>query len=335
MTMAASTSLLEVRTQVQPAILAILDRLDPRNRLIGGYQFGFWDADGRPTASLGKGLRPALALLSARAAGFPADHGIPAAVAVELVHNFSLLHDDVMDGDLQRRHRATAWAVFGAGPAILAGDALLSLAVDAVADTPGAARAARRLGEDLRRLLAGQAADIDFERRDEVGLDECLAMSADKTGALLSCACALGALVCAGPDPLVTALSEVGAHLGLAFQLVDDLLGVWGDPQRTGKPVGADLRARKHSVPVVRAMTSPGAAAAELAGFYRSGQELTDDDVARMTELLEATGARDWTRQRATEEVATAVAELRALRLPPDVELELIDLAELVAGRDR
>jgi geranylgeranyl diphosphate synthase, type I len=335
MTVAASTSLLEAATRVRPAILAMLDRLDARNRLIGGYQLGFWDADGTPTASHGKSLRPALALLSGRAAGFPAERSVPAAAAVELVHNFSLLHDDVMDGDLQRRHRATAWAVFGTGPAILAGDALLSLAVDAVAGTPGAVRAGRRLGEDVRRLIAGQAADIEFERRDDVGLDECLAMAADKTGALISCSCALGALMCDAPEPLVAALSRVGDHLGLAFQLVDDLLGVWGDPRRTGKPVGADLRTRKRSVPVVRAMTSPGGAADELARLYRACRQLTDEDVARMTELIEATGARDWTRQRADEEVAAAVAELRMLRLPAEVQPELIDLAEFVAGRDR
>src|SRR5690606_18259045 len=127
----------------------------------------------------------------------------------------------------------TAWAIFGAGPAILAGDALLTLAEEVVASAPGGGVAAARLRADIRRLIAGQAADLDFERRDDVGLPECLQMSADKTAALLSGSCALGAMLSGGPPGMVAGLSRFGARLGLAFQLVDDLLGIWGDPRRT------------------------------------------------------------------------------------------------------
>ncbi|MEV1332166.1 polyprenyl synthetase family protein [Micromonospora costi] len=334
MTVVRSRSTDQIQTYVEPAIRALLDRLDPGNRLVAGYQLGYWDADGSPAAAQGKGLRPALALLSARAAGAAPEAGAPAAAAVELAHNFSLLHDDVMDGDAERRHRPTAWTVFGVGPAILAGDALIGLAYEALVEVPGGDPAARRLAQDVRALIAGQMADLDFERRDDVTLDECLTMAGNKTAALLAGSCALGALLCGAPAALVDGLSRFGFHLGLAFQLVDDVLGIWGDPRRTGKPVGSDLRARKRSIPVVRALTGGDPAAVALGELYRSPAPLTDEDVTRASELVEATGARDWTQQRAWQETEQARAELDALDLPEDVRGELADVADFITGRD-
>ena len=127
------------RDLVGPAIAAAVARLSPDVRAVAAYHLGLADADGTPSAAVpaGKALRPALALLSARAAGAsPRERGVPAAAAVELVHNFSLLHDDIMDGDTERRHRPTAWTVFGVGAAILAGDAMLALAQDILLEDP-------------------------------------------------------------------------------------------------------------------------------------------------------------------------------------------------------
>jgi geranylgeranyl diphosphate synthase type I len=336
-----------VRTLVEPALREQVDRLDPRNRLVAGYQLGFWNADGapeNPSTGRGKCLRPTLALLSARAAGAAPEAGVPAAVAVELAHNFSLLHDDVMDHDTERRHRATAWMVFGIGPAILAGDALINLAYQALAATVDGGSAVRRLSGDLDRLITGQAADLDFERRDLTGpdavdIDECLRMAADKTAALLSCSCALGALVCGAPAELTAGLARFGAHLGLAFQLVDDLLGIWGEPARTGKPVGSDVRTRKKSVPVVYAAGSVTAAGDAFAELYRLPRPLTGDDVALAARLIEASGARDWTRRQAEREAAAARTELRELKLrgltlPDDVHDELAEMASFSTERD-
>ncbi|MEU8298700.1 polyprenyl synthetase family protein [Micromonospora sp. NPDC048909] len=334
MTVVRSRGSDQIQTYVEPAIRALLDRLDPGNRLVAAYQLGYCDADGSPAASQGKGLRPALALLSARATGAEPDAGVPAAVAVELAHTFSLLHDDVMDGDTERRHRPTAWTVFGVGPAILAGDALIGLAYEALVEVPGGNPAALRLAQDVRALIAGQMADLSFEKRDDVTLEECLTMVGNKTAALLSGSCALGALVCGGPPGLVDGLSRFGHHLGLAFQLVDDVLGIWGDPRRTGKPVGSDLRARKRSIPVVRALTGGDAAGEALAELYRSPAALTDEDVARASGLVEASGAREWTQQRAWQETELARAELEALDLPDDVRAGLADVADFIPGRD-
>lgn len=333
MTVTLPRILTEVHELVQPEIRAALDRLDERTRLVAGYQLGYWDADGVPTArGSGKGLRPALVLLSARAAGKSARQGLPGAVAVELVHNFSLLHDDVIDGDVERRHRPTAWAAFGVGPAILAGDALLSLSDDVLSAAPGQSGSwgLRCLAAAVRRLIAGQAADIAFESRPDVTLDECLAMARDKTGALLSCSAALGAVICGGPPALALGLALYGDRLGLAFQLVDDLLGIWGEPAVTGKPVLSDLRARKKSVPVVRAMTAGGPASEQLRELYAKPGELSPDDLALAAALIEETGARNWTEKQADRLLTEALAELDGLaELHGMNALNAMDLAEV------
>src|SRR5699024_5273729 len=124
------------RRLITPALQTSADRLDAGTRQVCRYHLGFVDEQGRETSSNGRGVRPALAVLTARAAGAPAEEGVPAGVACELVHNFSLLHDDVMDGDTERRHRATAWSLYGGSAAILAGDALQSLACEVLAEVP-------------------------------------------------------------------------------------------------------------------------------------------------------------------------------------------------------
>ncbi|MFC7546533.1 polyprenyl synthetase family protein [Plantactinospora sp. GCM10030261] len=340
---------LDVADLVRPALREALDRIDERTRRTAGYQLGFWDATGRPTSrGGGKGLRPALALLSARAAGATARVGVPAAVAVELVHNFSLLHDDVIDGDAERRHRPTAWAAFGVGPAILAGDALLALASEVLAEVPApeGPAALRCLHDAVRRLIDGQAADMAFERRPTVTLDECLTMARGKTAALLSCASTVGAVLCGGPAELCRGLTRYGELLGLAFQLADDLLGIWGEPAVTGKPVLADLRARKKSVPVVRALTAGGPASERLRELYGRPGELADADLLLAAELIEETGARDWTGKRADRLLNQALAELDELagggRLAGTaadaglggVHADLVAIAQFVTGRD-
>ena len=316
MTVARPHILTEADPLVRPEIQAALDRLDPHTRLTAGYQLGYWDTTGEPTAGgSGKGLRSALALLSARAVGQPDRAGLPSAVAVELVHNFSLLHDDVIDGDLERRHRATAWSAFGVGPAILAGDALLNLAGDVLSEIPGpsAVAAARCLTVAVRQLIAGQAADMAFERRTDVSLDECLTMARNKTAALLSCSASLGAVLCGGPTPLTLGLARYGDRLGLAFQLVDDLLGIWGEPAVTGKPVLADLRARKKTVTVVRALTAGGPASDQFRELYCASGELSAADLSVAAMLIEETGARDWTVKEADRLLTEALTELDQL----------------------
>jgi geranylgeranyl diphosphate synthase, type I len=268
--------------------------------------------------------------------------GVPGALAVELVHNFSLLHDDVMDGDRERRHRPTAWTVFGTSAALLAGDALLALAFGSMLDVePLRSQAAQRaLAAATQRLIVGQVDDLDFERRLDVTLEECLEMAAGKTAALVACSASIGARL-ADASPVsaaaIEALELFGHHLGLAFQLVDDLLGIWGATAITGKPVGADLRARKNSLPVVAAMTSGTPAGAELRDVYASGAlhpEADEAAVARAAALVEEAGGRRWADDETARRLAQATEALRSADLEPAARSFLLELAGYVVDRD-
>ncbi|MDN3357343.1 family 2 encapsulin nanocompartment cargo protein polyprenyl transferase [Actinomadura sp. DC4] len=324
------------RSTVEPALRAAVDTLPSSMRLVAGHHYGWWDERGEPVqAAGGKAIRPTLTLLAAEAVGGDPAVAVPAAVAVELVHSFSLLHDDVMDGDRTRRHRPTTWAAFGVGPAILGGDALLTLAFDVLAasDHPAAADGMRRLSAAVQDLVDGQSADMAFETRADVDLRECLTMAEGKTAALLGCACALGAFYGGRPD-LVPGLGAFGDRLGLAFQLVDDLLGIWGDPEVTGKAVYADLRQRKKSLPVVAALTSNTPAGHEFADLYHRETSLTDDELVHAAGLIELAGGRTWCRRKADDLLTEALSHLRSTAPADRPAAELTALADLVTRRD-
>ncbi|MFI0371203.1 polyprenyl synthetase family protein [Actinomadura sp. 1N219] len=329
-------SLTDVRELVDGALRAAVGRLDPRTYRVAAYHLGWTDEEGRPRKNpAGKALRPALALLSARAALAPPESALPGAVAVELTHAFSLLHDDIMDGDRTRRHRPAAWTVFGEASAILAGDALLALAVEVLLEAPGqgSARAARGLTATTRRLITGQALDMDFETRRQIGVDECLAMAADKTAALLACSCSIGAVLDGAPEPLSDALDAFGADLGIAFQLVDDLLGIWGDPATTGKPALSDVRSRKMSLPIVAALNADRPEAARLAELY-AHPDLSEDDLEEAAGLVEAAGGRAWAEMEAESRIQRAAEHLVSARLPDPVRAEFLHIADFVTRRD-
>ncbi|MEJ3747568.1 family 2 encapsulin nanocompartment cargo protein polyprenyl transferase [Actinomycetes bacterium KLBMP 9797] len=323
------------RSVVEPALRAATERLPAATRRIAGYQLGWWDEAGRPAAAGGKAVRPALALICAAASGGTTRAALPAAVAVELAHNSSLVHDDVIDNDETRRHRPTAWRVFGTRAAILGGDALLILAFDALATGPRdrAARGVAMLHAAFQELLDGQHADLTFEERDDVGLDDCLRMAQAKTGALLACACGLGALFGGARPDQVEQLRRFGAQLGLAFQVVDDLLGIWGDPAVTGKPRHSDLASRKKSVPVVAALTSGTAAGRKLAALYRRPEPPAGAELPRAAELVERAGGRATCQRLAADLLAEALAALRSAAPTPVAAAELTALAHYAVGR--
>ncbi|MFE0135080.1 family 2 encapsulin nanocompartment cargo protein polyprenyl transferase [Streptomyces sp. NPDC059037] len=332
----AAEVLASARLRVDPELRRAVDSLPGSMRRVALYHFGWEHADGTPAAGhAGKAIRPALVLAAVRALGGEPAMAVRAAAAVELTHNFTLLHDDVMDHDTTRRHRPTAWTVFGEADAILAGDALQALAQRLLAEDPhpAAAAAAARLASCVVELCAGQHADCALERRgpDGVTLDECLATAEAKTGALLGCACALGALYAGAGRAEVDALDGFGREAGLAFQLIDDVIGIWGDPGRTGKPAGADLAARKKSLPVVAALASGAPAAAELAELY--SRPPCDADPDRMARAVEAAGGRDWALLHAADRMSRAINQLAGAVPVPEAAGGLLALAEFVTRR--
>lgn len=325
------------RHEIEPAVRAAVATLGPELRLPVAYHLGWTDADGRPTNGGGKGVRGALALLSAEAAGADAEVAVPGAVAIELVHNFSLLHDDVIDGDRERRHRPTVWALFGVGRAIIAGDALLTLALQVLHGSGPAREAAREAAAELiggtALMIEGQADDMAFESRLDVGVGECLRMEGYKTGALLSCASSIGAILAGAPAPLVGALRDYGFQLGLAFQAVDDLLGIWGDPARTGKPRGADIAARKKSLPIVLALSADAPAADELRRIL-AADTIDAAAVDRGTALVEECGGRAATVDVARRHLDAALTALDGAGLDPQARTELTELAQFIIERE-
>ena len=332
------------RTLAMPVLRAAVDRLVPPMDTVAAYHFGWIDAAGRPAfGDGGKAVRPALALLSAEAAGAEPEVGIPGAVAVELVHNFSLLHDDLMDGDEQRRHRDTVWKVHGPAQAILVGDALFALATEVLLElgTADAARAARRLTTASRRLIDGQAQDISYEHRERVTVEECLEMEGNKTGALIACSVSIGAVLGGADDRTADVLATYGHHLGLAFQAVDDLLGIWGDPQATGKRTWSDLRQRKKSLPVVAALAAGGPASEHLAKILaadaRSDQEddFDETEFASRAALIEEAGGRAWTFEEAGRQHAQAIDALDRITMPAHVRAQFTALADFVIVREK
>jgi geranylgeranyl diphosphate synthase type I len=329
-------SLQQGRQTVQPALRAAIDRLDPTSRSIAYYHLGWTDLEGNPTSGGGKAVRPALALLSAEAAGAAPEAGLPGAVAVELVHNFSLLHDDLMDGDTERRHRPTVWAVRGAASAILTGDAMLSLAQEVLleVDGPAAIAAARLMAEAVNELIRGQVLDVAFEKRHDVSLDECLDMAAGKTGALLSASTAIGAVLAGAPAATVGALAGFGADLGLAFQLVDDVLGIWGEPSTTGKPVYSDLRARKKSLPVTYSITHGGAIGRELSAWLASPGQPDEAGLRHAAELVEQAGGRRWALDEAHRRMTAGQRKLEEAAIGDHAREELLSLARFIVTRE-
>ena len=320
---------------VSPALRAAVAGLSTELRPIAEYHLGWRNESGAPTgADGGKGVRPALAVLSAEAVGASAIVGVPGAVAVELVHDFSLIHDDVMDNDAERRHRPTVWALYGIGQAVIVGDALLVLADQVVLGVglEAGARAARLLSRATGEMIAGQALDMAFESRRVVTLEECLAMEAGKTGALLGCAAAIGAILADAPAETIECLTRFGVEMGLSFQAVDDLLGIWGDPEATGKPAGSDLRQHKKSLPVVAALQEGGNAAEELSTLLEK-EDLLESEVARAATLVEQGGGRELAQSEAHVHFEQALAALERAAITESSKLELIDLANFIVDR--
>ncbi|MFJ3307133.1 polyprenyl synthetase family protein [Streptomyces sp. NPDC086549] len=320
------------RELVRPALTEAVERLHPWVGEMAAYSFGWCEVGGAPAvAPGGKGVRQAFAVLGAEAAGAPGRTGVTAAVAVELVHAFSLLHDDIMDGDTDRRRRPTVWKAYGTGPAVLAGDALFALAVETLATAPGGAAGVRLLSTALADLVRGQADDLLFSTRpwtgpERVRPEEYRAMAEHKTGALLGCAAALGAALGGAPESTVAALDRAGRHLGIAFQAVDDVLGVWGDPAVTGKPVHGDLRERKKTYPVLAALSSP--AARHLPALLDAGE--TDAAAA----LIEECGGRAAALAEARRHTAAAESALAGVPLAAGAAGELRCLLDFLVRRD-
>lgn len=305
------------------------------------YHMGWVDDAMRPVVvNSGKRIRPVACLLASEAVGGAVDDALPAAAAVELLHNFSLIHDDVEDDSPTRRHRPTVWALWGVPQAINAGDAMFTLARLALHGLSGrpispamAMDACTIFDYACLRLTEGQYLDMSFEGRLDVTVGEYLAMIEGKTAALLSASLELGALV-GGADLAVRRhLAEFGRSLGLAFQMQDDILGIWGDEAVTGKSAASDIVTRKKSLPVVYALASPAVGEALRA---RYADPIEPAGVPAVLDLLAQAGAQEYTAQAARAAHQAALDALQASGVLADgneAGRALLQMAETLLGR--
>ncbi len=307
------------------------------------YYMGWADETGAPAlASAGKAVRPTLCLFGCEAVGGEVAQAIPAAVALELIHNFSLIHDDIQDGDETRRGRKTVWAVWGLPKALVAGNVLRVVADSALHNLPKSERAPLRwyravslLTEAYLEMIDGQYLDISFEGRHDIGMDDYRRMISRKTGALLRCSLNMGATVGTDDASTVAAFRECGRALGYVFQIRDDALGVWGEESRTGKPVGSDIRRKKNSYPVVYAMENADTLDGRLLSEIYSKDALDDADVASVMGVMDRIGVQEHAHIEASEWADRAMAALVAVELSPEARRDIEDFTHFLLVRDR
>ena len=279
------------------------------------YHLGWVDESFQPVkVERGKRLRPIICLLATEAQGGDWHLALPAATAIELLHNFTLIHDDIEDSDRTRRGRPTLWAVWGVPQAVNAGDTLFALSYRgmlALAQVGLAAdlmlQAIAKYTETVIQITEGQCRDLAFETQPDITEASYLEMITDKTAALIALAAEMGGMIAGAPQENCEALHKYGIALGRAFQMQDDLLGLWGDPAKTGKPVGSDLIKRKKTLPILHALRS--------SPVLRQAFERETIDVATVPALLseiERVGSRAYTETLADRYLNEALGALSA-----------------------
>jgi geranylgeranyl diphosphate synthase type I len=303
------------------------------------YHLGWVDQDFRPRdARAGKSLRPALCMLIAEGLGVAPEQVTPIASGIELLHNFSLIHDDIQDQSAMRRGRPTVWTIWGSAQAINAGDAMFSLAHAAWlsadlanSNTTAFVAILRSLEQTVLRLCEGQFLDMRGEGSVNISSDEYLAMIGRKTAALIGEAAWVGARVAATDDAVLNAARNFGIELGLAFQIRDDVLGIWGDEAETGKSASSDIAARKMTLPVIMAIESgPRDVRDELRAWYGTAAEI---DEGRVRSLLAAANAEAITLAHEERHWKCAMGCLESLPLSPAWREMIEDFARSFVGR--
>lgn len=293
----------EVAAHIDREIASLLEEIDgnaPLLHRMGMYHLGLVSAFGTPVPAeerqrtQGKHLRPTVALLSCVAAGGALEHAAPLAAAVELLHNFTLIHDDIQDRSPNRRHRSTVWRIWGDAQAINAGDALFAAAQIGVLNSTSPsltadqmlviARAFNRMTIDI---VSGQVLDLGFEGRDDVTPDDYLTMIRGKTAAIVKFSAWAGALLGGADAETARTFGRFGETLGIGFQIRDDALGVWGTEEMTGKDTADDIRRRKQSLPVLLLRRAVSPAHRDALDRMFGGDRVAEDDVVAVLSMLE------------------------------------------------
>jgi len=334
-------SFMSYRKALQVELREAIDSCSSALGSILRYHMGWQDEHGHPcNRESGKFIRPALCLLSCQAVGSDTSQVMPAAAAVELVHNFSLIHDDIEDASHERHHRPTVWKLWGRSQAINGGDAMFALAYLAllrlkekgIADEE-IAGSVKMLSLACLELCEGQYLDVEYENRLDITVEDYLDMAAKKTAALFAVSTSLGAYLGSQDSGLVDSFHLFGRELGIAYQICDDILGTWGTEEAIGKSV-TDISQRKKTLPVVYGLrNSRGRAREKLAKLY-SQKSVKGDDVAEVRGILDHSGARSYAENLADQYYHKALAHLEATRIGASGLAPLRETASLLLKRD-
>ncbi len=307
------------------------------------YYMGWCDQNGNLAPSgEGKRLRPTLTLLGSDMLNGDVDKALPIATALEYVHNFSLIHDDLEDHDQYRHHRPTVWVVWGEAMAIVSGNVMLKIADRAARDLLNkgvdrgqALQIQELITEAYLRMMEGQFLDLAYESRSRITISDYLAMIDRKTGALIEASLHLGAKVAMrsrSDDGVVEGLRHIGFEMGRLFQIRDDMLGVWGG-EETGKPVGADLRRKKKALPAIHALNVAKGRSQKRINELFEGEEIDDDGVDDLLEIMEDVQTRRYCEQMSETHLDAATQIVDRVELAPWAKRELSELGSYLVNR--
>lgn len=328
-----------LRTSIELELQKQISRLDQPNTKpfheMLTYHMG-WTGEGAGPEATGKRIRPLLVLLTTASTGGDWEKALPAAAAVELVHNFSLVHDDIQDNSPKRRGRDTAWTKWGAPMAINVGDALFTIASQSIMSLTEnysaevVVKASEIIHNTCLELTRGQFLDMSYENRKDLAPDDYWPMIAGKTAALLSACCHLGGLLGDADEAKQDAYRSFGQYLGLAFQVQDDILGIWGDEAITGKSAASDLVEGKNSLPVLAGLSTNG----KFAERWRKGP-IEPGEVEEIAKLLATEGGYETAHNASAQMTELALLNLREADPQGEAGEALFDLAEGLLKRNQ
>lgn len=284
----------------------------------------------------GKRIRPLLTLLCAEGSGGDWKFALPAAAAIELIHNFSLIHDDIEDNGLTRRSKETVWVRWGLPKGLNAGDAMFASAFKMINElrkavgSETAIEAVELLSSTCLKLTAGQHLDLDFENRENVAIHEYYEMISGKTAALLACCTQMGALVGGMEKESQLQYSKFGNELGMAFQMYDDWLGIWGDPEITGKSASSDLIEGKKSLPVILGVEKSNRFLARW-----KGKPISPEEASQLSVWLREDGVEESVNEEFNLWNLRALNSLKSLRCDENVRTALSELANKLLMREK
>ena len=306
------------------------------------YHIGWVDKHGQfGKPSQGKGLRSSLCVFSCESVGGKPENALPIAAAIELIHNFSLIHDDIQDGDLERRHKPTVWVNWGKPKALQAGNVMRVLAdmtpkdyLSVEENFECVSRCSLILTTACLDMIEGQYLDLYFEGRTDIDTSKYLEMVSRKTGALIRCSMQLGAIVGNADHVTIDAMAQCGKYMGNIFQIRDDYLGIWGREEYTGKAVGNDIRKKKNSLPIVFATERSNPDDRKLLQDVYLQDQIEDYDVNRVISLLDNVNAKGYVQDIAEQEATLALESLKHAKMAEEFREDIKELITFLLYRE-